>query len=141
MLCGLRMPSPEPIGAPSGITAAQPASASLRARIGSSLVYGSTTKPSATRRLGGVEQFDRVGQQGDLVGDDLELDPVRLQRLAGELGGQHGVGAGVAAGGVGQHARSGAGRARRAPTRVRRVDPAHRDRGQLGARRPATPPP
>ena len=29
MLCGLRMPSPEPIGAASGITAAQPASSSF----------------------------------------------------------------------------------------------------------------
>ena len=38
MLCGLRMPSPEPIGAPSGITAAQPAPSSCRARTGSSLV-------------------------------------------------------------------------------------------------------
>ena len=48
MLWGLRMHSPEPIGAPSGITAAQPVASSLRARMGSSLVYGSTTKPSAT---------------------------------------------------------------------------------------------
>ena len=37
-LCGLRMPSPLPMGAASGITAAQPASSSLRAVIGSSLV-------------------------------------------------------------------------------------------------------
>src|SRR5690242_308585 len=39
---------PEPIGEPSGMTAAQPTSSSRRARIGSSLVYGSTTKPSST---------------------------------------------------------------------------------------------
>jgi hypothetical protein len=38
MLCGLRMPSPVPIGEPSGITAAHPASASLDASTGSSLV-------------------------------------------------------------------------------------------------------
>ena len=42
------MPAPEPIGEPSGITAAQPACSSRRARIGSSFVYGSTVKPSAT---------------------------------------------------------------------------------------------
>ena len=42
------MPRPEPIGEPAGITAAQPTSASRRARIGSSLVYGSTRNPSAT---------------------------------------------------------------------------------------------
>ena len=47
-LYGLRMPMPLPIGAPSGITAAQPTSSSRRARIGSSFVYGSTTKPSST---------------------------------------------------------------------------------------------
>ena len=35
--CGLQMPSPEPIGAPSGITAAAPASASLRQTTGSSV--------------------------------------------------------------------------------------------------------
>src|SRR4051812_6934740 len=39
---------PEPIGEPSGITAAQPTSSSRRARIGSSFVYGSTTKPAST---------------------------------------------------------------------------------------------
>ena len=41
-------PSPEPIGAPSGMTAAAPASASLRQTIGSSFVYGRTTNPSST---------------------------------------------------------------------------------------------
>ena len=35
---GLRMPMPEPIGAPSGITAAAPASSSLRQTTGSSFV-------------------------------------------------------------------------------------------------------
>jgi hypothetical protein len=44
----LRIPIPLPIGEPSGITAAQPTSSSRRARIGSSLVYGSTTNPSST---------------------------------------------------------------------------------------------
>lgn len=38
MLCGLMMPRPVPIGEPSGITTATPASSNLRARIGSSLV-------------------------------------------------------------------------------------------------------
>src|SRR5215472_13141007 len=48
MLCGFLMPRPEPMGAPSGITAAHPACSSRRASTGSSLVYGSTVKPSAT---------------------------------------------------------------------------------------------
>ena len=38
MLCGLEMPSPVPIGDPSGITAAHPVSSSLLASTGSSLV-------------------------------------------------------------------------------------------------------
>ena len=37
-LCGFLIPSPEPIGAASGITAAQPTSSSLRAITGSSFV-------------------------------------------------------------------------------------------------------
>ncbi len=48
MWCGLEMPRPDPIGDPAGITAAHPASASRRARIGSSVVYGRTVNPSAT---------------------------------------------------------------------------------------------
>jgi hypothetical protein len=48
MLCGFRTPRPDPIGAPSGMIAAHPARSSWRARMGSSLVYGSTTNPSAT---------------------------------------------------------------------------------------------
>src|SRR5262245_41198821 len=48
MRCGLQMPSPEPIGAPSGLTAAAPASASLRQTTGSSVQYGSTMKPFET---------------------------------------------------------------------------------------------
>src|SRR5215204_1385107 len=47
-LYGLLIPMPLPIGEPSGITAAQPASSRRRARIGSSFVYGRTVKPSAT---------------------------------------------------------------------------------------------
>jgi hypothetical protein len=45
-LYGLRIPAPEPIGDPSGITAAQPMPSSRFARIGSSFVYGSTVNPS-----------------------------------------------------------------------------------------------
>ena len=48
MLLTFWIPRPDPIGAPSGITAAAPASSSLRQTIGSSLVYGSTTNPSRT---------------------------------------------------------------------------------------------
>jgi hypothetical protein len=63
MLYGLRIPSPEPIGAASGITAAQPASASRLAATGSSLVYAATMNLSATT-LGRVEQLHRSGRRG-----------------------------------------------------------------------------
>ena len=36
------------------------------------------------------------------VGHHLEFDPVRLERLAGQLGGEHRLGGGVASGGVGE---------------------------------------
>ena len=55
MLFGFWMPSPEPMGAPAGITAAAPASSSFRHTTGSSFVYGNTT--NAALRLitcGGV---------------------------------------------------------------------------------------
>src|SRR5579875_69017 len=48
MLYGLPMPIPDPIGDPSGMTATQPRSSRRRASVGSSVVYGSTRKPSAT---------------------------------------------------------------------------------------------
>ena len=47
-LCSLRMPCPVPIGAASGMTAAQPMSSNRFASAGSSFVYGSTVNPSST---------------------------------------------------------------------------------------------
>ena len=111
-------PMPEPIGEPSGITAAQPTSSRRRARIGSSLVYGQDDEAVVDELLGGLEQRGRVGQQRALVADDLELDPVGLERLAGELRGQHGVAGGEAAGGVGQQLARRRGRARRRSSRA-----------------------
>ena len=35
--------------------------------------------------LGGLQQLGRVGQQRAVVADHLELDPVGLERLAGQL--------------------------------------------------------
>src|SRR6516162_6214562 len=48
MTCWLQMPMPEPMGEPSGITATAPASVSLPQTTGSSVQYGSTTKPFDT---------------------------------------------------------------------------------------------
>ena len=56
----------------------------------------------ADQGLGGVEQLDRVGEEGAVVADHLELDPVGLEGLAGELGGADRVAGGVATGRVGQ---------------------------------------
>jgi hypothetical protein len=40
-----------------------------------------------TELLNGVDQLDRVGEEGAVVAYDLELDPVGLERLTGELRG------------------------------------------------------
>ena len=96
------MPRPEPIGAPSGITAAAPASSSLRQTTGSSLVYGQHDEPFADQRARRLEQRFVVGEQRALVADDFELHPVRQPRLAPEPRGAHRFVGGVAAGGVRQ---------------------------------------
>ena len=139
MLCGLRMPSPVPIGEPSGMTAAQPTCLQPPGEHRVVVGVGQHGEAVVDELLGGVQQLDRVGQQGALVGDDLELDQVGLERLAGQPRGEHGLGRGAAARGVGQHLdaepaqqveHAGAGRG---------VDAAHRDGRQLGAGRDERP--
>src|SRR5215471_9350509 len=101
MLYGLRMPRPEPIGAPSGMTTAAPASSSRLATTGSSLVYGITMKPSrasvfvASRgvrqqrvTLGVDEVQDRLaaaGQAHPPDGDGDDLRPRLLVSLAHDV--------------------------------------------------------
>ena len=70
----------------------------------------------ADQGLGGVEQLDRVGVEGAVVADHLELDPVGLEGLAGEPRGADGVARGEAAGRVWQGEEAEAGRSRRAPS-------------------------
>ena len=48
ILCGFKMPSPVPMGEPSGMTAATPTSSRRLAITGSSEVYAMTVNPSAT---------------------------------------------------------------------------------------------
>ena len=86
MLCGLRMPRPLPMGAPRGMTAAQPDLLEAAGQHGVVVGVGQDDEALVAQLLGGVEQLHGVGQQGVLVPDDLELDPVGLERLAGELG-------------------------------------------------------
>ena len=103
-LYGLRMPMPLPIGDPSGMTAAHPRSSQAAGEHRVVVGVGQHHEAVVDQLLGRVDQLDRVGQQRALVGDDLELDPVGLERLAGELGGEHRVAGGEAAGRVGQRA-------------------------------------
>ncbi len=83
--------------------------------------------------LGGVQQLDRVRQEGPFVGDHLQLHPVGAECLAGQPGGQHGLAGGEAAGRVGEHADAVAGQHVQDGALGGGVDPAHRDGGQLGA--------
>ena len=132
-LYGLRIPEPLPIGAPSGITAAQPRSSRRRESTGSSFAYGQHHEAVVDQLLGGHEQLGAVGQQRVLVGDHLELDPVGLERFAGEPGGGDRVVRGVAAGGVGQDAPPGLRHDVQEGARSGRIQAAQRHRDDLGA--------
>ena len=114
MLYGLRMPG---AGADRRAERHHRGAAGLLEPAGEDRVVvgvGQDREAVGDQRLGGVEQLDRVGQQRAVVADHLELDPVGLERLAGELRGADGVARGVAAGRVGQARRGRAGRSRRA---------------------------
>ena len=83
--------------------------------------------------LGGREQLGRVGQQRAVVADHLELHPVGLERLAGELCGGHRLARREAARGVRQHLESRLLEHLHDRAAGARVHAPHRDRGQLGA--------
>ena len=63
ILYGFLMPRPEPIGAASGMTAAQPIPSSFFAIIGSSLVYGKTINPSFTRTFAASSSASLSGKR------------------------------------------------------------------------------
>ena len=134
MLCGLRMPRPLPIGEPSGITAAQPASASRRAVIGSSLVYGSTVKPSATSCSAASSSSTGSGSRvrSSPITSSLTQSVSNASRASWAV--QHRLAGGDSS------RRCSAAAARRSRSRTSseraaggRLDPAQRDRDQLGA--------
>ena len=77
--------------------------------------------------LGRGEKLRRVGQQRAFVTDDLELDQVGRQRLAGQLRGEDRVTRRVTAGGVRQDLDA---------TAVEHLDEHPRPRGRRGAGRP-----
>jgi voltage-gated sodium channel len=83
---------------------------------------------------GGVEQFERVGQQGAVVGDHFEFDPVGAEGLAGQAGGEDRLGGGVAAGGVGERVDAEAAQDFEDAGAAGGIDAADRHRRQLGAR-------
>ena len=102
MLCGFRMPSPEPIGAPSGITAAHPRSSRRFAITGSSFVYGRTRKPLATSSRAAARSPSTSGRSvsSSAITSSLTRSLPRASRA--ELGGEHGVARREAPGRVGQ---------------------------------------
>ena len=119
-----------------------PTSASRRARIGSSLVYGSTVNPSADQRLG--RRAAAPPPSGSSVRSSpitSSLTQVGLERVAGQVGGLHRVARRCSS------RRCSAAPARRSRSSIGSrpgpagVDPAQRDRDQLGAGRPRSPPP
>ena len=83
MLCGLRMPRPEPMGAASGITAAQPASSSLRAVMGSSDGVGQDGEAFLHQDPRGLRRLLHVGEERLLVAEHLELHPLAHAQLLG----------------------------------------------------------
>ena len=96
-------------------------------------MYGQHGEAVVDELLGRLEQRGRVGQQRALVADHLELDPVGLERLAGELGGEDGVARREAAGRVREQAHAGAVEHVDDRAALRRVDAPQRDGDELGA--------
>ena len=84
--------------------------------------------------LGRQQQLGRVGQQRALVADDLELDPVGLERLAGQPRGDDGVAGREAAGGVGQQLDAAVLEDVDERAARRRIDAPQGDGDELGAR-------
>ncbi len=130
------MPRPEPMGAASGMTAAQPMSSSRLAGdriVGDVGQHREALLDQHARRLDGRRH---VGEERLLVADHLELDERADAGLARQAGGADRVGGGVAAGGVGQD-----GDARQVEmveqvllARIGDVHAPHRDGDDLGAR-------
>ena len=132
-LCGLRMPSPEPMGEPSGMIAAHPTSSSFRASTGSSLVYGSTVKPSSTRISAASSSSIGSGSRvrSSATTSSLTQSVPSASRASRAVS--------TASPAVKQPAVFGSTRMREPLQDGQhralhgRVEPAHRDRGQLGA--------
>jgi hypothetical protein len=135
IMAGLQMPRPEPIGAPSGITVAQPRSASFRHVTRSSLQYGRTMKPFPTSSPGRLQELLDVRVERLALANHFELDPIGLERLPGQLGGQHGIACGRAARCVGQKSVTLAEQIDQALRVAREVDAADRGGHQLSAAR------
>ena len=64
---------------------------------------GKDLKPVLAQDAGGLDQTEDIGLQRVLLADDLELDPARVEHLAGHMGGGDGLFHAVTSGGVGQY--------------------------------------
>ena len=93
---------PEPIGAPSGITAAQPSAASFWHATGSSVTYGQHREALLHQDARGLDRRRHVGEQRARVADHLELHQLGREQLAAQPRGGDGILDAVTAGGVGK---------------------------------------
>ena len=87
------------------------------------------------QRLRRAHQFLDIGIKEFTVADDFELDPVGVERFARELGGEHGVLGGLAAGGVGKKADAPGEQIEQALVVAGEADAADRGGDHLGAAR------
>ena len=92
-------------------------------------------EPVLGQLLGRREQLHRVGQQGSVVADDLELHPVRLERCPSEPSRQHGLGGRSTPRGVREDPDGATGKHVEQRTSERGIEPPNGDRGHGRARR------
>ena len=101
-LAGFCMPRPEPMGAASGMTAAAPASMSLRAAIEIVVGVGQNDEAFLHQDARGFDELFGIREKSLLVADDFQLDPIGKADFAAEARGADGFVGGVAGGGVRQ---------------------------------------
>ena len=99
---GFRMPSPDPIGAPSGMTAARPELFELAAHHRVVDAVGQNDETLIDQDLRRLEQLFVVGEEGLLVSDHLQLHPVPTAQLTCQTSRTNGIVGGVTTSRIGQ---------------------------------------
>ena len=134
MLCGLRMPSPEPIGAPSGITAAQPAAPACAPGPGRRRC---TAAPRTRRRPAARPRRRSRSGSGSRVRSSAMTSSLTQLVSSASLASRAVSTASPAVKQPAVFGRTLMSRSRSTSStepRARRVEPPHRDGGQLGPR-------